>query len=173
MRVLPFRRKDCTIKIWDQTTRQRPGSVPPGLHQDWSEWRDSNSRPPAPEAGALPGCATLRHWSSYCNGFPVRAQTSANFQKGGLRYSAACRYLQEARGLTASATMSHGKFFKLGRCPAHAKRLCSRPLRRSMAGGAKAPGTFAPATRHELRKPIRCRDFCVLPSKVIPVQADA
>jgi hypothetical protein len=27
---------------------------------NWSEWRDSNSRPPAPEAGALPGCATLR-----------------------------------------------------------------------------------------------------------------
>jgi hypothetical protein len=26
----------------------------------WSEWGDSNSRPPAPEAGALPGCATLR-----------------------------------------------------------------------------------------------------------------
>ena len=27
---------------------------------NWSEWGDSNSRPPAPEAGALPGCATLR-----------------------------------------------------------------------------------------------------------------
>src|SRR5215470_10366660 len=26
----------------------------------WSEWGDLNSRPPAPEAGALPGCATLR-----------------------------------------------------------------------------------------------------------------
>src|SRR5579885_1292296 len=28
--------------------------------REWSEWGDSNSRPPAPEAGALPGCATLR-----------------------------------------------------------------------------------------------------------------
>ncbi len=27
---------------------------------NWSEWADSNCRPPAPEAGALPGCATLR-----------------------------------------------------------------------------------------------------------------
>ena len=27
---------------------------------DWSEWQDLNLRPPAPEAGALPGCATLR-----------------------------------------------------------------------------------------------------------------
>ena len=28
----------------------------------WSEREDSNLRPPAPEAGALPGCATLRPW---------------------------------------------------------------------------------------------------------------
>ena len=28
--------------------------------EEWSEWKDSNLRPPAPEAGALPGCATLR-----------------------------------------------------------------------------------------------------------------
>ncbi len=27
---------------------------------EWSEWRDSNPRHPAPKAGALPGCATLR-----------------------------------------------------------------------------------------------------------------
>ena len=26
----------------------------------WSGWRDSNSRHPAPKAGALPGCATPR-----------------------------------------------------------------------------------------------------------------
>jgi integrase len=26
----------------------------------WSEWSDSNTRPPRPERGALPGCATLR-----------------------------------------------------------------------------------------------------------------
>ena len=28
---------------------------------NWSEREDSNLRPPAPEAGALPDCATLRH----------------------------------------------------------------------------------------------------------------
>src|SRR4029078_7858485 len=32
----------------------------PNLVNRWSEWGDLNSRPPAPEAGALPGCATLR-----------------------------------------------------------------------------------------------------------------
>jgi site-specific DNA recombinase len=35
-------------------------------NEEWSEWRDSNSRPPAPEAGALPGCATFRHWVEIC-----------------------------------------------------------------------------------------------------------
>ena len=29
----------------------------------WSEREDSNLRPPAPEAGALPDCATLRPWA--------------------------------------------------------------------------------------------------------------
>ena len=28
--------------------------------QPWSEWQDLNLRPPRPERGALPGCATLR-----------------------------------------------------------------------------------------------------------------
>jgi hypothetical protein len=30
------------------------------LGKDWSEWQDLNLRPPRPERGALPGCATLR-----------------------------------------------------------------------------------------------------------------
>ena len=30
----------------------------------WSEWQDLNLRPPRPERGALPGCATLRFWKS-------------------------------------------------------------------------------------------------------------
>ena len=34
----------------------------------WSEREDSNLRPPAPEAGALPDCATLRPWAG---GYPV------------------------------------------------------------------------------------------------------
>ena len=28
--------------------------------EKWSEYKDSNLGPPAPKAGALPGCATLR-----------------------------------------------------------------------------------------------------------------
>jgi hypothetical protein len=31
----------------------------------WSEYKDSNLGPPAPKAGALPGCATLRRCESY------------------------------------------------------------------------------------------------------------
>ena len=31
----------------------------------WSEWRDSNSRPLAPHASALPGCATFRRLELY------------------------------------------------------------------------------------------------------------
>lgn len=33
---------------------------PVGLRVEWSGWRDSNSRPLAPQASALPGCATAR-----------------------------------------------------------------------------------------------------------------
>ena len=31
----------------------------------WSEREDSNLRPPDPETGALPDCATLRHWRRF------------------------------------------------------------------------------------------------------------
>ena len=33
-----------------------------GRSNNWSGWRDSNPRHPAPKAGALPGCATPRMW---------------------------------------------------------------------------------------------------------------
>ena len=33
----------------------------PNFSNIWSEWRDSNSRPPRPERGALPDCATFRN----------------------------------------------------------------------------------------------------------------
>lgn len=40
---------------------RRPMLYPNELRaQTWSGWRDSNSRHPAPKAGALPGCATPR-----------------------------------------------------------------------------------------------------------------
>jgi hypothetical protein len=31
------------------------------LGEFWSEWQDLNLRPPRPERGALPDCATLRY----------------------------------------------------------------------------------------------------------------
>ena len=42
----------------------------------WSGRLDSNQRPPAPKAGALPGCATPRLLGSYC-GFLGGARLSA------------------------------------------------------------------------------------------------
>ena len=48
------------LSIWQPSTNNRLGATQ-DFNLKWSEWRDSNSRPPAPEAGALPGCATLRH----------------------------------------------------------------------------------------------------------------
>jgi hypothetical protein len=41
-----------------------------GLDGNWSEREDSNLRPLAPEASALPGCATLRQTVSLTKGFP-------------------------------------------------------------------------------------------------------
>ena len=42
----------------------RLGKIAGNLGDNWSEREDSNLRPPAPEAGALPGCATLRPWAA-------------------------------------------------------------------------------------------------------------
>ena len=55
----------CSIRLsYGQIARFRR-AVHPVVHrhvpgQDWSGWRDLNSRHPAPKAGALPGCATPR-----------------------------------------------------------------------------------------------------------------
>src|ERR1051326_5469405 len=42
----------------------------------WSEWQDLNLRPPRPERGALPGCATLRYLAeaAYIASRPRRPQ---------------------------------------------------------------------------------------------------
>jgi hypothetical protein len=45
---------------------------------NWSEREDSNLRPPAPEAGALPGCATLRPW-------PCDRRLVVRLQEGAMR----------------------------------------------------------------------------------------
>ena len=51
MSIWPFGAKERTYEI--QMRR--------GVEMNWSERRDLNPRPFAPEANALPDCATLRH----------------------------------------------------------------------------------------------------------------
>src|SRR6185369_15545433 len=49
--------------------RPRPGDLRPGRglpERAWSGWADLNRRPPAPQAGALPGCATSRSDDQTC-----------------------------------------------------------------------------------------------------------
>ena len=53
----PGRTRTCNPRL------RRPVLYPVelrALHKNWSGWRDSNSRPTAPKAVALPGCATPR-----------------------------------------------------------------------------------------------------------------
>ena len=40
--------------------KRTPSFIARSPYLVWSEWRDSNSRPLAPHASALPGCATFR-----------------------------------------------------------------------------------------------------------------
>ena len=46
----------------------------------WSAWRDSNSRPLAPHASALPGCATRRRIQLY-TAFALNRKQRTNLQK--------------------------------------------------------------------------------------------
>ena len=67
-----------------------PKSKRPGwgqaVHIDkhWSGWRDSNPRPPDPQSGALPGCATSRRIRLCCSGLAgFRALGSRLWSKSG------------------------------------------------------------------------------------------
>ena len=44
----------------EEGQKARKEKTPPERGSSWSEWSDSNTRPPRPERGALPDCATLR-----------------------------------------------------------------------------------------------------------------
>ena len=56
----PGRTRTCNIRL------RRPVLYPVELRaQRWSGWRDSNPRPTAPKAVALPGCATPRRFRQY------------------------------------------------------------------------------------------------------------
>ena len=51
------------LPLWGQISNNRkraPNFIARNPYLFWSEWRDSNSRPLAPHASALPGCATFR-----------------------------------------------------------------------------------------------------------------
>jgi hypothetical protein len=52
--------------------------------REWSGRGDLNSRPPAPKAGALPGCATPRHVESYCNVRSVAAPNQSSHRIANL-----------------------------------------------------------------------------------------
>src|SRR5437762_13847466 len=45
----------------------------------WAEWQDLNLRPPRPERGALPGCATLRLEGRSYSGALIPSQAQAVF----------------------------------------------------------------------------------------------
>ena len=55
-----FRRHKTNVPIFVPTTRKWLQAQPVTTCFYWSERLDSNQRPPAPKAGALPGCATFR-----------------------------------------------------------------------------------------------------------------
>ena len=92
------------------TLRHRP------RRGEWSERRDLNSRPLAPEASALPGCATLRPTRIRHPGLDaVALEPSAN-----VPYSRRSATLQAAHG-----AVRHND------CRRRIKRLCSVPFRRA------------------------------------------
>jgi hypothetical protein len=49
-----------SVPVW-VTARTGVGEAADFSGEIWSEWQDLNLRPPRPERGALPGCATLRY----------------------------------------------------------------------------------------------------------------
>ena len=69
-------RKDCeTRRFWTPSGLHRPewgrSRVCKSMNK-WSGRRDSNSRPLAPQASALPGCATARTFPVYTPAVPAR-----------------------------------------------------------------------------------------------------
>jgi hypothetical protein len=84
-----------SLKRQADTKKAHWVSGPFRFFEDWSERRDSNSRPSAPKADALPGCATLRLSSElYLLKSTVlgRSKYSSNFFSGAAQkgWSAPC-----------------------------------------------------------------------------------
>jgi|GEM_PF-5462384 hypothetical protein len=58
--VVPFCEPSVHDSIRTRTTDNKKGPLMRALFIVWSERPDLNRRPPHPQCGALPGCATLR-----------------------------------------------------------------------------------------------------------------
>ena len=94
----------------------------------WSEWQDSNLRPPRPERGALPDCATLRR--------------ELDAQPASRAYSHGCRTPQPC---AATARL-------LG-CHASPACLCTAPSRDGASPSGKAAVFGTAMRRFESSRP--------------------
>ena len=94
----------CSIQLSYGQIRDSKGPERAFVFFEWSERRDSNSRPSAPKADALPGCATLR--------LPAILPVNAAPSDGAQRFSywvapkRFCRAFSSTSGLRASASTS-------------------------------------------------------------------
>lgn len=91
----------------------------------WSEWSDSNTRPPRPERGALPDCATLRDQRRFYR--PAIFDAQAPIKKNRLIFD---------EKITAAAAQ------KIGRKPAQKAPACKRRNRLSKIRLVHADGNF-------------------------------
>ncbi|CDX26161.1 hypothetical protein MPLA_1280075 [Mesorhizobium sp. ORS 3359] len=73
----------CQTSLAGTTQLGEQAGLAVSLDFKWSEWRDSNTRPPDPKSGALPGCATLRRPAAY------RGRTPGRQHKNGARFDPA------------------------------------------------------------------------------------
>ena len=63
LKASPPSKSSSPREVSTTTKSPRPSNGQSGAFAGfWSEREDSNLRPPRPERGALPDCATLRHW---------------------------------------------------------------------------------------------------------------
>ena len=106
---------------------------------NWSEREDSNLRPPAPEAGALPDCATLRPWGG--------VKRFCRESQGGSGEFAAIRAAPQQRAKARQSEDGASRFacslcrVIIGRCGRIASGSADSPRRcRQEGNGRQNPG---------------------------------